>query len=283
MESDLGIPSSLVAPPDTESMLALAKSQVGFMTLFALPLFESLSQVLPEMRFSVEVLRANKAKWTAKIETMSAASIEIMNPMCDGIRRLSTDTSVKQASADSEACSDHGTHVLGPVVMETSSTAFPSSGTSGVGSDGRSHGNSHHSSLGSSRIDSPPRSVLALQQKAQTSTEQPTVAIVVTKPYPLSAPTSNGHATTPLDEKRPMHQHSSEHLSAQETSPEKDIPDRPRSSPPDLGDRSSEHSCAKGCAGTTTIVTAGPIQRRPSRFFRKVRLWKSWRKEASEA
>ncbi|RPB04788.1 HD-domain/PDEase-like protein [Choiromyces venosus 120613-1] len=272
MESDLGIPSSLVAPPDTGSVLALAKSQVGFMTLFAMPLFVSLSEVVPEMQFSVDVLTANKAMWQVKI---TSASDEIANNM-SGCSNRSASASVSASVSDNagnrqggEKLEDrrlsgsHGGHVLGPVVME-SSTTFQSSGNSGGGGGGG----------GGSETRS---NVLALKSGAQASAEQPTVTVVVTQPKTLSP---NPHAV--LDEKRPTHQHSSEHLSAQEP-PEQDIPDRPRSSPPDLGDHSSEHSCSKGCCGPTTIVSTSTMQRRPSSFFKRVKLWKSWRKETGEA
>jgi len=280
MESDLGIPSSLVAPPVTGSVLALAKSQVGFMTLFALPLFVSLSEVMPEMQFSVDVLTANKAMWQAEIEKITSASDEII----DGVSGCSNGSSsgpVSSSASDRQDGEDlgdgrlsggHGTHVLGPVVME-SSTTFQSPGDSGGGgSEARLNGNSHQSSLGSSRIDSPPRSVLG---GVQTPAEQPKVTFVVTQPKTLSPDPL-------LDEKRPTHQYSSEHLGAQEP-PEQDAPDRPRSSPPDLGDHSSEHSCSKGCCGPTTVVSTSTIQRRPSSFFKRVKLWKSWRKETGEA
>lgn len=280
MESDLGIPSSLVAPPVTGSVLALAKSQVGFMTLFALPLFVSLSEVLPEMQFSVDVLTANKAMWQAEIEKITSTSDEIVGGV-PGSSNGSASGSVSASAGnrqdgedlgDGQLGGSHGTHVLGPVVME-SSTTFQSPGNSGGGgNEARLNGNSHQSSLGSSRIDSPPRSVLALDPGVQASAEQPTVTFVVTQPKTLS----------PLDEKRPTHQYSSEHLGAQEL-PEQDTPNRPRSSPPDLGDHSSEHSCSKGCCGPTTVVSTSTIQRRPSSFFKRVKLWKSWRKETSEA
>ncbi|RPA78721.1 HD-domain/PDEase-like protein [Ascobolus immersus RN42] len=68
MESDLGIPSALAVKPVTGSMLALSRSQVGFMTLFAIPLFENLTEVLPELQFSVRQLRLNIKKWQWKVK-----------------------------------------------------------------------------------------------------------------------------------------------------------------------------------------------------------------------
>jgi hypothetical protein len=68
MESDLGIPSALAVKPVTGSMLALSKSQVGFMTLFAIPLFQNLTDVLPELSFSVQQLEQNIKKWKWKVK-----------------------------------------------------------------------------------------------------------------------------------------------------------------------------------------------------------------------
>ncbi|PWW77085.1 HD-domain/PDEase-like protein [Tuber magnatum] len=266
MESDLGIPSSLVAPPVTGSVLALAKSQVTFMTLFALPLFVTLSEVMPEMQFSVDVLTENEAMWRAEIERITLASEGAAGKMSgsgngSALGSISASVGNRQGAEDlggGRLGGGHGTRVPGPVVME-SSTTFQSSGNSGEGGS-------------EARLN-----VLALEPGVQASAEQPTVTVVVTQPKTLSP---NPHA--PPDEKRPTHQYSSEHLGAQEP-PEQNIPDRPRSSPPDLGDHSSEHSCSKGCCGPMTVVSTSTIQRRPSSFFKRVKLWKSWRKETGEA
>ncbi|KAI9675125.1 MAG: 3',5'-cyclic-nucleotide phosphodiesterase [Caeruleum heppii] len=68
MEDDLGIPSALFAPPVRDSVIEMGKSQIGFMNLFALPLFRGVSAVLPAMRFSVDEMEANKDTWEAKME-----------------------------------------------------------------------------------------------------------------------------------------------------------------------------------------------------------------------
>lgn len=69
MESDLGImKSALAMKPVTGSMLALANSQVGFMKLFAIPLFKNLTEVLPELQFSVEQLNQNMSRWQRKVQ-----------------------------------------------------------------------------------------------------------------------------------------------------------------------------------------------------------------------
>lgn len=66
METDLGIPSALFAAPVRE-IVELGKSQIGFMNLFAIPLFQGVTDVMPAMGFCVEELQRNKAGWEQKI------------------------------------------------------------------------------------------------------------------------------------------------------------------------------------------------------------------------
>ncbi|KAF8545148.1 hypothetical protein BDD12DRAFT_800572 [Trichophaea hybrida] len=256
MEHDLGIPSSLVAPPVTGSVVALAKSQVGFMNLFAIPLFENLSKVLPEMTFSVEELMANKDSWSKKIEADEGSNQPRAVP--------------SSTIAPSDQRSAGGNAVLGTALMD-SDMPRSNANTSLSGSDIRSGLTSPRSPDG--------RSGVAVPQHTHSANGNATaVTVVVTHPKQKSART-NGYG--PVSEKRPTYQHSTEHLRAGATSEASKSPDRPRSSPPDLGD-CSDHSCSKGCCNTTAVVTSGAMQRRSSRFFKKVKLWKSWRKEPSD-
>ncbi|KAH0612869.1 uncharacterized protein H6S33_009249 [Morchella sextelata] len=265
METDLKIPTSLVVPPVTGSVLALAKSQVGFMSLFAVPLFQQLSDVLPEMKFSVDVLKENKSKWAAKIETFAPNSDNRLSGNGSSKQFLTTgvgsspdeggnrngNTGVDKLRNNSTT---HQQSVLGPVLMESE----------------------HHVH---SRVPTRVDSQRSVQQCLLTdSAEQTKVKVVVTQPnQPLS---TNGNALKPSGEKRPTYQHSSEHLSAQKPT-ESAVIDRPRSSPPDLGD-SSDHSCTKGCCGATTnVVIENTVARRPSSFFKKVKSWRSRRKDHS--
>ncbi|KAI9798090.1 MAG: 3',5'-cyclic-nucleotide phosphodiesterase [Piccolia ochrophora] len=68
MENDLGIPSALFAPPVKDSIVEMAKSQIGFMNLFALPLFQAVTDVIPAMEFSIKEMNRNKAVWEKKIQ-----------------------------------------------------------------------------------------------------------------------------------------------------------------------------------------------------------------------
>lgn len=267
MEADLKIPTSLVVPPVTGSVLALAKSQVGFMSLFAVPLFQQLSDVLPEMKFSVDVLKENKSKWSAKIEAFTPNSEGKISGNSPSKPFLTADAKFPQVGGANRNgntpdfdkprnnSTTHQQSVLGPVLMES---------------------DHHVYSRVSSRVDSQKS---AQQSLTAESAEQSKVKVVVTQPKQIPSAT-NGNALKPSGEKRPTYQHSSEHLSAQKPA-ESTVLDRPRSSPPDLGD-SSDHSCTKGCCGATNVVvTTNTVERRPSSFFKKVKSWRSWRKDHS--
>ncbi|XMA08713.1 hypothetical protein WAI453_001504 [Rhynchosporium graminicola] len=66
METDLGIPSALFATP-TRAPIELGKSQIGFMNMFAIPLFQGVTDIMPEMAYCVEELHRNKAGWEQTI------------------------------------------------------------------------------------------------------------------------------------------------------------------------------------------------------------------------
>lgn len=66
MEQDLGIPTALFAAPVRE-VIELGKSQIGFMNMFALPLFQGVTDVMPGMEYCVDEIQQNKMRWEEKI------------------------------------------------------------------------------------------------------------------------------------------------------------------------------------------------------------------------
>ncbi|KAL8842417.1 MAG: hypothetical protein Q9170_000545 [Blastenia crenularia] len=69
MENDLGMATTLFGgPPELGNLTKLASSQNGFMNIFARPLFEAVSDILPAMAFAVEEMKANQQSWKQKIE-----------------------------------------------------------------------------------------------------------------------------------------------------------------------------------------------------------------------
>ena len=74
MEDELGMSTTLFGgPPELGNLTKLANSQTGFMNIFACPLFEAVSDVLPSMSFAVDEMRKNQDMWKRKIEEQKAA------------------------------------------------------------------------------------------------------------------------------------------------------------------------------------------------------------------
>ncbi len=69
MEKDVGIPTTLFGgPPEPKNTVKLANSQIGFMNIFASPLFEAVTDILPAMVFAVDEIKVNQELWKSKIE-----------------------------------------------------------------------------------------------------------------------------------------------------------------------------------------------------------------------
>lgn len=69
MEQELQMQSCLFGgPPVREDIIKLGESQIGFMNIFARPLFEAVTDILPAMQFAVDEILANKAVWESKID-----------------------------------------------------------------------------------------------------------------------------------------------------------------------------------------------------------------------
>jgi hypothetical protein len=69
MEVELNIPTQLFGgPPVLDNVIKMGESQIGFMNIFAQPLFEAVAHILPAMQFSVDEILTNKGVWEQKIE-----------------------------------------------------------------------------------------------------------------------------------------------------------------------------------------------------------------------
>ncbi|KAF2659268.1 HD-domain/PDEase-like protein [Lophiostoma macrostomum CBS 122681] len=69
MEQELQIPSCLFGgPPVRDDIIKLGESQIGFMNIFARPLFEGVSDILPNMRYAVDEILTNSSIWDKKIK-----------------------------------------------------------------------------------------------------------------------------------------------------------------------------------------------------------------------
>lgn len=81
MENELQIQSSLMAPPK-QDMTSLAKAQLSFMNLFAIPLFQGVADIMPAMSYTVEELEINKGLFEGKVDEEKAKT-----PLDDPVRK----------------------------------------------------------------------------------------------------------------------------------------------------------------------------------------------------
>lgn len=67
MERQIGMETTLFGgPPEIGNVLKLANGQIGFMTIFAHPLFEAVADIMPAMQFAADEIAKNKHIWTIK-------------------------------------------------------------------------------------------------------------------------------------------------------------------------------------------------------------------------
>ncbi|TWU76781.1 3',5'-cyclic-nucleotide phosphodiesterase [Metarhizium rileyi] len=67
MEEELDIKSSLMAQPKKD-ILSLSNAQLGFMNMFAIPLFRGVADIMPAMRYTIGELEINKRLFEDKVQ-----------------------------------------------------------------------------------------------------------------------------------------------------------------------------------------------------------------------
>ncbi|KAJ2984927.1 hypothetical protein NUW58_g5805 [Xylaria curta] len=77
MEKEIGIPSSLISPPKKDFM-SLAKAQLNFVRMFAIPLFKGVAEVLPQMQYTVLEIEKNTQNFERAIEKIPGMAQESM-------------------------------------------------------------------------------------------------------------------------------------------------------------------------------------------------------------
>ncbi|KAL1844378.1 hypothetical protein VTJ49DRAFT_57 [Mycothermus thermophilus] len=82
MERELEIKTSLMSKP-TKDLLSLSTSQLKFMDIFALPLFEGVADILPAMQYCVNELQLNKDLFDQCLEAERARAAAAQPPPLD--------------------------------------------------------------------------------------------------------------------------------------------------------------------------------------------------------
>jgi hypothetical protein len=78
LETDLELPVSVIASADQALQ---AKGQIGFIDLFTQPLFEAVSDVLPELQQYADSCAENRNTWAGRLEALQASgNTEIVQP-----------------------------------------------------------------------------------------------------------------------------------------------------------------------------------------------------------
>ncbi|KAI9829249.1 MAG: hypothetical protein M1819_006429 [Sarea resinae] len=115
MELALQMPTALFGgPPVRDSTIKMGESQIGFMNVFAHPLFGAITVILPEMQFTVDEIVANKSTWEIKIaeerrkgsaaeETSKPSSEDSSSPR-SGRRAIFPSTSESYSEVIPSAC-----------------------------------------------------------------------------------------------------------------------------------------------------------------------------------
>jgi 3',5'-cyclic-nucleotide phosphodiesterase len=64
MEKEIGMETALFGgPPELGNMVKLATGQINFMSIFALPLFEGVADLCPQMVFACQQIQSNRSIW----------------------------------------------------------------------------------------------------------------------------------------------------------------------------------------------------------------------------
>lgn len=117
MEKELNLPTCLFGgPPDPTDAIKMAESQLGFMNIFARPLFEGVSDILPPMSFTLNELGTNKAIWQERIEAENSRKRSFAtSPMTQSIVSLK----------DAEGSSSSESAPIAPLALERDSLFGP--------------------------------------------------------------------------------------------------------------------------------------------------------------
>lgn len=116
MENELGITSSLVSTPKKD-LLSLSKGQLGFMKLFAIPLFQGVADIMPTMRYTVEELEANRDLFESGMqeEEDSKALRAVAGGDCEADANQTPETTIMTTPAAAAVVGDEGEIAVSPL------------------------------------------------------------------------------------------------------------------------------------------------------------------------
>ncbi|CRG90392.1 high affinity cAMP phosphodiesterase, putative [Talaromyces islandicus] len=84
MEKEVGMETALFGgPPELGNVLKLATGQINFMSIFALPLFEGVADLCPQLGDAVEQIKSNRSTWQEIIDREKRRNLAIPDVDCD--------------------------------------------------------------------------------------------------------------------------------------------------------------------------------------------------------
>lgn len=85
MEKEVGMETALFGgPPELGNVYKLATGQMGFMSIFALPLFEGVSDILSGLGFTVDHIRSNHTRWQYLADLERGRPLLMVDSSLDG-------------------------------------------------------------------------------------------------------------------------------------------------------------------------------------------------------
>lgn len=141
MENRLNIPTCLFGgPPVRDDYIKLGQSQIGFMNVFARPLFDAVTDILPGMQFAVDELAANKTRWDKEIaqEKERQLALAFSNPKAPGLLHLK---GLRGGGYDGYAATPSPKSGSTEFLLPIQSSPAPTSGS--VGKDTKSFSDPH--------------------------------------------------------------------------------------------------------------------------------------------
>ncbi|OKL59677.1 hypothetical protein UA08_05273 [Talaromyces atroroseus] len=80
MEKEIGMETALFGgPPELGNILKLSLGQINFMSIFAIPLFEGVSSLCPDIKGTVEQIKVNRGRWQ-EVASQQQASTTTVGP-----------------------------------------------------------------------------------------------------------------------------------------------------------------------------------------------------------
>lgn len=100
-------------PPELGNMLKLANGQIGFMTIFAHPLFANVADIIPAMRFAADEILTNKGVWFTRAE--HEKRLQILHKQGGGLNDSGAVSPRTQSPVGRKSTPDHTTHLSSPL------------------------------------------------------------------------------------------------------------------------------------------------------------------------